>query len=247
MPRKFEPDTLVQLPSLDALAAQTLGSAVLAAAADKTLSGPVAEAMAEVKAAVDVLQTAALQRMPNGDPVARAADANLDGAWRTLHGLLGAWSNLSDHPHADLAATLQEQLFPDGLRFTRMPFRLEWAESENRLHMIDERGLAAQIEQLGGAVAVTQLRQAHAHYGEILAITAQNEPMIRMRDAKNAVMKALRLYVVRVTASVRAQDPPSADLARELLGPIETWEHTAPAKAAAAPATADPAPEVTQQ
>jgi hypothetical protein len=233
MSRKFEPDNLVQLPHLDALAAQTLGSAVLAAAAGKTLPGPVAEAVAEVKAAVDVLQTVAVERLPSADPVARAADINVDAAWGALSGLLGALTRLPDHPHAEMAATLRGQLFPDGLRFTRLPFRLEWAESANRLQMIDERGFAAQIEQLGGAVALAQVRQAHAHYGEVLAITAESaDPSIGVREAWTAVMKALRLFVVRVTASVRPQDPQSAALASDLLAPIETWEHTAAAKPA---------------
>jgi len=243
MSRTFEPDSVVQLPALDALAARTLGSAVLAAAAGKTLPGPIAEAVAEVQAAVEALKAVAVQRLPNSDPLARAADITLDAAWSALSGLLGAWSRVPDHDHAQMAATLREQLFPDGLRFTHLPFRLEWAESDTRLQMIDERGFAAQIEQLGGTIALTQIRQAHAHYGDVLSVTAQpDNPGLGLREAKNAVMKALRLFVVRVMASVRPQDPASADLASSLLAPIETWEHTAPAKPAAAPTATPPAP-----
>ena len=64
MPRTFEANNLVQLPVLDAQAAQAIGAAVLAAAANKTLPGPIAEAVAQVKAAVDTLQAASVNRLP---------------------------------------------------------------------------------------------------------------------------------------------------------------------------------------
>src|SRR5262249_26481943 len=104
MARKFDPINLVQLPALDALAAQTLGSAVLAEAANKPLPDPVAEAVAELKVAVDALRASAVQHLPTAlHPDARAADTSLDAAWSVLYGLLGAWSRLPDHPHAPLA------------------------------------------------------------------------------------------------------------------------------------------------
>jgi len=254
MSRKFDPETLVQLPALDALAAQTLGSAVLAAAANKTLPPPVAKALAEVKAAVEALLSTSVQRMPTSDTlVVRTADINLDAAWSVLYGLIHSWSRLPDHPHAEAAATLKTQLFPNRLRFTRLPYRQEWAESKIRLQTVDERGFAPQIEQLGGSAVLAQIRQAHAHYGDVLAVNIpqEPEPSISVRDARSAVMKALRLFVVRVTASVSEEDPASADLARDLLAPIETWEHTAATKPAAAqppapsPSPPAPAPAVT--
>ena len=230
MPRRFELNTLVRLPALDARATQTLGSAVLATAAEKTLPAAVAETVAELQAAVDSLQAAALRRLPGGDAATRVADLRLDAAWAALRDLFAAWSRVVDHPHAALAATLRALVFPDGLRFTRLPFRLEWAESANRLTMIDERGLGAQIAELGCAAALAQVRDAHAQYGEALEITTQNADRgMAVRDARNAVLNALRRFVVCVFASARPQDPSSADLARELLAPIESWEHTAPA------------------
>jgi hypothetical protein len=245
MVRKFDPINLVQLPALDALATQTLGTAVLAAAANKTLPEPIADALADLTVAVDALQAIAIQRLPRrGDPrAARDADLSLDAAWGVLYNLLGAWSRLPDHPHAQLATTLRKQLFPDGLRFTHLRFRAEWAESENRLQAIDERGWALQIEQLGAAGALAQIRQAHAHYGEVLSIVTARpvEPSLSVRDARAAVMRALRVFIVRVAASVRAQNPASADLARDLLAPLETWGTIAPTKPAPTPApvTAD--------
>jgi hypothetical protein len=245
MARKFEPINLVQLPALDALATQTLGSAVLAAAAGKTVPGPVAEALEEVKAAVDALQSVAVQRLPSSDPGARAADMVLDAAWSALRGLLSAVSRLRDHADAEQAATLLGLLFPDGLRFTRLPFRLEWAESANRLQMIDERGLGTQIEKLGGGTVLAQIREAHAHYGEVLAITSQApEPGVSVREARAAVMNALRFFVVRVSASVHPRDPDAsaADLARDLLAPIENCQPVTPAKTAGDPAPTPPSP-----
>ena len=254
MTRTFEPNKLVHLPPLDALAAQTVGSAVLTAAANKTLAAPVAEALAEVKVAVDALQAANLQRIPTADTfAARAADIDLDSAWSVLHDLLRVVSRVPDQPRAQMAKALLDDLFPDGLQFTRLRFQQEWAESENRLKMIDDRGFAPQIEQLDNTVALTHLRKAHAHYGEVLSINTARppEPGISLRDALTAVTKALRQFVVRVTATIHAQDPTFVALARELLAPIETWEPTAPPKPATGqpatptPATPAPAPVVT--
>jgi hypothetical protein len=253
MSRTFEPNKLVHLPALDALAAQTVGSAVLAAAANKTLPDPIVEALAEVKVAVEALQTTNLEAIPTGDTFApRAADIDLDNAWSVLHGLVRAVSRVPDQPRAELATALLDDLFPDGLQFTRLRFKLEWAESENRLKMIDQRGFAPQIEQLGGATALAQIRQAHAHYGEVLSVSTARTPAsgISIREARDAVMKALRQFVARVTVTIRDQDPPSAALARELLAPIETWERTVPPQPAndtpAPPAPpASPAPVVT--
>jgi hypothetical protein len=246
MSRTFEPNNLVHLPNLDARAAQAVGSAVLAAAANKTLPDPVAEALAEVKAAVDALEATAMNRLSSGDTLAaRSADSDLDAAWNALHGLLRSLTRVSDRPRADQATTMLGDLFPDGLRFTRLRFELEWVESQNRLKMIDERTFAPQIEQLGGATLLAQLRQAHAHYGEVLSIITARAPEngISVREAWSAVMRALRQFVVRVTATIRSQDPGSADLAHELLAPIETWEATAPTKAATdQPPAATPPP-----
>ena len=247
MTRTFEPNDLVQLPALDALAAQALGSAVLAAAADRTLPGPIADAVAELKAALETLQAAASDRLPINDPAARAADINLDAAWSSLHGLLRAVARLPNHANAGVATMLRGQLFPDGLRFTRLPFRLEWAESANRLHRIDERGFAPQIEQIGGGPALAQIREAHVVYGEALSITTlEPDPGVTIRDARTAVLKALRVLVVRVSANVLPQDPASAALARALLTPIQNWEHTAPAKPPTDHPAVTPAPAPTE-
>src|SRR5262249_39710236 len=133
------------------------------------------------------------------------------------------------------------------LRFTRLPFRVEWVESATRLKVIDERGCAAQIEELGGSVALAQIRQAHAHYGAVLSITAlPAKPGLGLREALAAVTKALRFFVVRVIAFITPEDPSSADQAHDLLAPIEKWEHTAPAKSATdPPPPAEPPPPTT--
>src|SRR5215471_17719356 len=199
MSRTFESNNLVHLPTLDARAAQAVGSAVVAAAANKTLPDPVAEALAEVKTAVDILEATAMKRLPSGENLAaRSADRDLDAAWNAIHGLLRSLTRVSDRPRADQATALLDDLFPNGLRFTKLRFELEWVESQNRLKMIDERTFAPQLEQLGGATLLAQLRQAHAHYGEVLSIITARTPEdgISIREAWSAVMKALRQFVV---------------------------------------------------
>jgi len=245
MTRTFRPFDLVQLPNLDAAGAQTLGAEVIAVATGKTLPPPIAEALADLTAAHQALKKAAEQRLPSadaGNPASQAADMALDAAWSSLFTLLRGWSKLPDHSHADVAATLLGQVFPDKLRFTQLPFKLEWAESDTRLRTIDSRGLAKDLETLGATPALIQLRKLHAQYGEVLDITTPSnpQPAANIRDALEVFRDSLRVYVVRVAASERQQDPSSADLALELVAPIERWEVTH--AATAAPEAAPPPP-----
>ena len=64
---------------------------------------------------------------------ARSADKTLDATWSALFDVLNGWAKLTDHTHAGLAAKLLPQLFPEGLKFVQLAFKLEWAESNTRL------------------------------------------------------------------------------------------------------------------
>lgn len=230
MKRSFHAFDLVQLPRLDAAGAQALGSEVLTVARSKELPEPLAESLAELSAAHRALVSTAAARLPlpRVDPaVSKAADSALDASWSALFDVLGAWAKLPNHPRAAVAASLQSQIFPEGLKFLMLAYKLEWAESNTRLKLIKSRELDAEIEALGAASILKTLRDAHRRYGEVLGITAlrdEEEPTALLREMLDAFAGALRQYVVRVAASVRSKDPSSAELAAELLSPIVSWQ-----------------------
>jgi hypothetical protein len=129
MPRTFASLHLVQLPKLDSTSAQTLGTEVLAAAKSKTLASNVSDTLDELAAAHRALQSASAHRLPmtsSADPArTKAADAALDLTWSALFDFLTAWSKLPDHENATIANGLLAQIFPEGLKFVLLAYKLE--------------------------------------------------------------------------------------------------------------------------
>src|SRR5262245_2249335 len=154
MARSFSAVDLVQLPNLDAGSAQALGAEVLNAAEEAKKAEPlpesVAEALAELSQALQVLRKAAAKRLaPPGDPQrAKLADQAIDAVWSGFFDWLSGWAKMPGLPKAKIAASLITKLFSDGLKFVLLAYKLEWAESDARLLLIKEQKLEAEIEQL---------------------------------------------------------------------------------------------------
>lgn len=232
MGRSFGIVDLVQLPPLDASSAQTLGTAVLAAAGQyKKLPAQVDEAVDGVSTTLDTLNSVVVRRLPATPIVdgqrAKTADVAIDAGWSSVFSWATGWSKMPGLPEAEVAAGLIETLFPKGLKFTQLPYKLEWAESNTRLLLIDERGLEADFEKLGGEKLLARLRALHAAYGDALGITdvlAEETNVTTLRDALAAFIDALRVYVVRAASLLSPKDEKSTTMARALLAPIEQWE-----------------------
>jgi hypothetical protein len=245
MARSFASLDLVQLPRLDGASAQTLGTEIISTARDQKLSGPVSEALDELIVAHRALQSAAAQRLPttvSEDPArTKAADIALDASWSALFDLLNAWSKLPGHAHADLATTLISQIYPEGLKFVLLPYKIEWAESQTRLLLIKDRKLDAGLEQLGAAAFLKRLRDAHKEYGDALGVTTAAKAELAttsLREALDAFCDALRHYIVCVAASARTKDSKSGELVQALLAPVQRW--SSPGQAAKVPAPTTP-------
>jgi hypothetical protein len=230
MPRSFHALDLVQLPRLDSTAAQTLGTEVLAAARGKTLPASVSEALQDLTLAHRALQAASAQRLaalPSTDPArTKAADTALDASWSALFDLLNGWSKLPDHELGALASGLVARLFPDGLKFVLMAYKLQWAESNTRLLLVKEHKLESELERLGALPLLKRLRDAHKEYGEALGITnvSKVEPATAtLRETLSEFCDALRHYIVRVAATVHRNDEKSAAFAQTLLAAVERW------------------------
>lgn len=253
--RTFTALDLVRLPRLDANTAQSLGSAVLAAAESVTLSEGPKEALAEVSIAVNALiEAASTHKLPapiaNDGPSSRDADSKLDSAWVGTYDWLTGWARLPEEPKAQVAAALRDRLFPDGLKFTRYSFTKEWAESNTRLSLINDSELEKSFETLGGSAFLETIRKTHKVYGDILGITkAQEEEAARatrIRDAMDRLVDALRGYVLQVSAMARKSDPASQTLVDKLLAPIANWQSPPVGKGSASAPVANEPPVTTE-
>jgi hypothetical protein len=232
MARTYDSSDLVQLPVLDASAAQALGKEMVVAAEGERLPAAVEEALEELASAHTALEGAVARRLaasPSGvDPTrTRAADLALDAAWSALYGVVRSWSRVPHHPEGAVAAALLPKLFPNGVKFVLLPYKLEWAESSTRLLLIEQEALAGEVEKLGCASLLPLIRAAHREYGDALGVTTVPEPestALTVRDAFDAFMGALRDYIIRVRASIRRREPETHALAQTLLAPIQRWE-----------------------
>lgn len=230
MPRAFDPQTLIQLPVMDVGGAAALGEALATAAAgQKKLPAPIARARGRLAAAAAKLKKTIAGRVapPGADsPRARAADRREDAICRALFTWLSGWALIPDPvDEAETARTIRAALFSEGLKFTQLPYKLEWSEVEARVTTLSEKKLDAKVAKLGGARFLTVLRAAHADYGAALGITAAPPTPEKpaLRKAFDAFAAALRTYVLKVAAHVEEDNPATAKLAAALLLPLTEW------------------------
>lgn len=249
-------DDLVQLPRVGAQAALALGRQVLAAAKAQKVPTGAAKARTKLTAAhtalqealVDQFDTSALESPEASEPAIQELDRILDNCWAGLDDRLGGLTRLPEGTEgAAEAAALRSRLFPKGLSFLKLPYKIEWSESQTRLQLIEREGLGAQIETLAGKPFLPAVRAAHLRYGQALGM---HDPLPgvaaapSVRAAFDAFLAALRAYVVKVVASIDEDHPETQEVADALLAPISAWAAAAKrARTETAPASPDtPAP-----
>ncbi len=251
----FTVTDLVQLPRVGAQGGRALGTQVLAAAQAETLPKSVAKSHTKLKAAHAALETAIVVQFgaptadasSEADPVVQELDRILDNCWSGIDDrLLGLTKLPAGTPGAAEAASLRRRLFPDGLQFLKLAYRLEWSESQTRLHLIEHDKLGPEVDRLVGKPFLPALKEAHANYGRALGM---DQPIVdapgvpQVRGAFDTFVKALRDYVVKVVASVEEDEPDTQAVANALLAPIEAWSAANKRTRDAAPVAPAPAPE----
>ena len=219
--KELDPQAYTQLPRLDVARATALTTSLVSAMPAK-MPGHVATASKAMVAAKDQL----LESWRN-EPIPtlndrRPADLALDRAWAACHACIKAYATLpvDDFPKAKRAAELLAKIFPDGLTFLKLPYNMEWAESEKRLQMVDAENLADDISATAGPEFLVQVRKMHTVYGEVLGITkpsAETQAPVRAENLRN-LRQAVGRYVFGVLSQVSDDD--SSDLALTALRPI---------------------------
>jgi hypothetical protein len=250
MSRSYTSQNLIQLPILSAAEAAVLVTQILTAAAaaaakaakNKELPPPIERSRARLTVANVALNEVVAPQIAGDTQVKRKADRLIDAAWSAGFDWLSGWCKLpvEKNPHLAESKALMALVFPEGLGFTKLPYRVEWQESKVRLDAIAREGHEKTFKQLGGAAFLANIIEAQAGYGVALHITvpAPAEATAEVRVRLLAVLAAVRDYVNRVAAHAEPDVPGSEELAEALLLPLSVWETT---HRAAAPEAADEA------
>lgn len=258
MARSYDADRLIVLPRLDASGADALVTEVLARARAVTLPASIERARKHLEAAQKVLRAALSARhqaLPSATKdEARAADRDEDAAFSAIFDWSKGLSKLPDAlAESGVALRLHTALFGDGLTFTQLPYKLEWAEADARVRAIaNDPSLEEAFTSLGGKVLLDNLRRAHKRYGRALGVTSTKAepeaPLAGVGEPLAEVIAALRLYALRVAAHAEGDDAEDASLS-ELLAPLVAWEGRVQARSssgasgdAQAPASPSPSP-----
>ena len=239
MVRFYDADDIIQLPKLTVAGALALGQSLLTAAqAAEALPASVDKAFSQLKKTHGALRKVAQERLPptalDDSPDVRAADREIDAAWSAAFDWVTGWSKLpgkANTAKVALAQLLLKALFDDGLKFTQIKYKLEWAESQTRLDRIADQQLDQKFEELGGSAFLKTVKTTHKTYGDLLGMTkakAQEAEGLQVRQPLDEFQGALRKYVVRVTASADEDDKASVALAKKLLAPLSEWESASP-------------------
>lgn len=232
MNRTFDPASLVGLPQLSGSAAYTLGEELRTATVDVELPPPVAKAFSRVVEKHDGLRATLGERLPTASEntvEAKQADQVLDSVYSGIYDWCRGLTKLPSELAPGLSAKanqIAETFFPDGLKFTQLPYKLQWADSQVRIDALKERNLAGIFHELNGSAFVTALKSAHEAYGKALGITKTKpqppEPP-EVRKALDGFTEALRSYVVQVVAFADAGGPEAGETAKKLLAPLADW------------------------
>jgi hypothetical protein len=236
--RSFTARDLIALPRLTAVEAFVLATELLTAAdaQTKALKGknlPAAidrsrKRLATAHAALDVATRP--QRGAADTQGKRKADRRIDNAWSATFDWLGGWGKLPEECNPDRADALAlfELVFPGAsLSFTKLPYKVEWGESQVRVNAILDGKHDKTFKRLGGEAFWAHIQQTHQEYGAALGITQVKETDPAAPDVRTvflATLDALRDYANRVAAHADPDVPGSDALSEALLRPLVEWE-----------------------
>lgn len=248
MAQEIDFTAYLSAPAVDAAGGVALGVALLAAAPKKPPAS-IRRAAHALRKSTLALQSAWKLTEAAATPDRRGADHRMDVAWNAFWNRLHAYAELpsEDYPRAGHAAAREATLFGDGLAFLKLPYAREWAESERRLRMLDDKKLESELREIVGQDFIAEVRAAHAAYGDALGITeAQAAPpdVVKVQQPLRDLQAAVRSYALQVVA-VADGNPDFAPAAHDALSPIDqlraTTSRSANAGTAAASAVASAA------
>lgn len=227
---------LIQLPRLTAAeAAGLLGEMLAAASRVGPLPAGIERSRQRVAAAHEALERAITGISVGAEDAdrQREADRAVDSAWEATHLWLSGFCRLPDgaSAHVGAARALFAQLFPDGVGFTRLPYKIQFAESQARLDSIASEGQEETFAALGGSCFLAELHRTHRAYEEALKplLEMDDDPTCRNEELA-AALPALRQYVSRVVSYSDPGIAGSEALSNALLAPLSRWYRLHPSR-----------------
>ncbi|HEU4412800.1 MAG TPA: hypothetical protein VFS43_46585 [Polyangiaceae bacterium] len=243
MTRSFSALDFVSLPTLSSAGAFALGQQLIAVARLEPglppLVAPVYERLGAAHVTLGESRTFMHEVQDIDAGAAAEADLVVDTNWGAFYSYLQGWARLSTRGEAvarvERARQLVEGVFPGGLRFLRLPYKIEWAESRRRLDRLRQPDYAEHVEALGAGPFVEAIDEAFRAYGAALRMTdlkAEGKAQIKVREPLDNFVASLRAYVLHVTTHASSGGEGSAEqaLAERLLKPLATWQTKAPAR-----------------
>ncbi|HEU4412888.1 MAG TPA: hypothetical protein VFS43_47040 [Polyangiaceae bacterium] len=263
MPRFYSAPSLVSLPRLSAAHAVVLGTQLVTEGRARAgLTPSLARALDRVEGSLGALRRArelTLGRAPADTGETFRADVRLDAGWSGFYSFLVGWAKMpapgKAAAQAERARRLLAIVFPDGLAFTQLPFRAEWAESQMRLDRLAQPENAELVGRLGAGAIVEEIGEAFDAYGRALQVTARRAEVkasVSVRASLEALVAEMRKYVLSVSAygAEHEDDAEARALVEALLAPLVAWKAggrrraEAPAGPPPAPSGAGPAPSI---
>jgi hypothetical protein len=253
---RFDIDSIIVFSHFDGALGDALVTELLARAKRTGKLAPRIERarkrMATTQEALRDARAQRLQILPSAESEdARAADVAVDTAIRATYDFLQANLRLpADHEAPALALKISNVVFPDGLKFTQLPFKQEWGETDSRLRAVEaDPSLEKAFAKIGGTVFLANLRKAHQAYGKALGITsvkAGAPPVASLREPLDALRSAIKSYVLAVIANAPEDETEAAAFRDDLLAPLAELQSSGggrgrgEGKAAAGPGSAAP-------
>lgn len=236
MTRSYTARGLVVLPSLSSAAAAALGHELLAVARRQpelpSLVAPTCDRLEQAHAALRASRAYMDEVEGDGGEKAADVDRQVDTNWGALHSFLQGWARLSTPGEgadkAERARLLLDGLFAEGLRFLKLPYKIEWAETQKKLDRLEKPDYAEHVKALGAGPFVAAIRESFEAYGVALKLTerrAEARAQIKVREPLDKFVTALRAYVLHVTtyASTGGEGSAEEALAAALLEPLASW------------------------
>jgi hypothetical protein len=224
--QQLDPIEYLRFPKLDVMKALSLAR-ILVRRAPQSPSGPVRRALALVESSLDELnakwkeQTVPLVAKRDARPLTR----RLGSAWSAIRDrLLSYEAEPEDSADRMRAASIHEMLFPEGLEFTLVAFASQHAESQYRIEIIDERGLAEDLGRLVGGNFLATLRAAHQALGDALGISKTVLPSVPvvLTEPLRALGEAISRYALQLLA-IASDNPDKRDEVLVALSPIDEF------------------------
>jgi hypothetical protein len=222
---QIDPASYIRFPKLDVAGALSLAK-ILLHRVPKSTSPAVRKAASLVEGSVEELETKWTQQ---GVPVVRhdlrPLARRVGVAWKAIRDRLVGFEALPEgNADRTQAILLRDTLFADGLEFNLISFARHHAESEHRLRLLDEVGLAKDLVRLVGDHFVKMLRAAHQAYGDALGINmaAPQAVAVLLSEPLRALADAITGYALQLVALAR-HEPEKRDAIVRALSPIDEF------------------------